>query len=145
MGISDLRKIDSGQDFLTLTPPPPYPRALLVPPPSSPCPACPTVTVPCWGVLYLSDLRWAVVLLPGTWTLLLPATPVPTPSTSHKTLCPQTTPTGEKMTTARALDGHLEDLRVTNGWVRMAKGGNWVLSVLLAMLLWAPITPNPKF
>lgn len=98
--------------FDTHTPPaPPQPAC----PSPTPIPACPMVTVPCWGKLYLTDLRRTVVLLPGARTLLLPVTPVPTPATSHEALCSQATPTGEKMTTARALDGHLEDLRVTNG------------------------------
>lgn len=58
----------------------------------------------------LTDLRWTVVLLPGARTLALPATPVSTPATSHEALCFQAAVTGEKVTTARALDGHLEDL-----------------------------------
>lgn len=78
----------------------------------------PLLPEPWWGKLYLSDLRWTEVLLPGARTLLLPATPVPTPAASHETLCSQAAPTGEEVSAAGALDGHLEDLGVTNRWLR---------------------------
>lgn len=63
-----------------------------------------------------------MVLLPGARTLLLPATHAPTPSTAHETLCPQATPTGEKVVAARALDRYLEDLGQTGG-LGVAEGG----------------------
>lgn len=73
---------------------------------------------------YLSKLRWTVVLLPGARTLLLPATHAPTPATAHETLCTQTTPTGEEVAAAGALDRYLEDLGVAERWLRVT-GGRW--------------------
>lgn len=87
----------------------------------TPGPACPTLTWALPSKSYLSKLRWTMILLPGARTLLLPATHAPTPATAHETLCPQTTPTGEEVVAARALDRYLEDLGVAEGWFR----GGW--------------------
>lgn len=91
---------------------------------STPGPACPTLTCALPSKPYLSKLRWAMVLLPGARTLLLPATHVPTPATARETLCPQTTPTGEEVAAARALDRHLEDLGAADSWLRGGGRGN---------------------
>ena len=74
------------------------------------------------GKPYLSKHWWAVVLLPGARTLLLPATHAPTPSTAHETLCPQAAPTGEEVAAARAPNRYLEDLEQT-GISGVAEGG----------------------
>lgn len=64
-----------------------------------------------------------MVLLPGSRTLLLLGTHVPTPSTAHETLCPQAMPTGEEVAAARAPDRYLEDLGQTGG-SGVAEGGD---------------------
>lgn len=85
---------------------------------STPSPGCPTLTCALPSKPYLSKLRWTMILLPGVRTLLLSATHAPTPATAHETLCPQTTPTGEEVATARALDRYLEDLGMVDRWFR---------------------------
>lgn len=91
-------------------------------PTPTPGPACPTLTCAPPSKPYLGKLRWTVILLPGARTLLLLATHAPTPATAHETLCPQTTPTGEEVAAARALDRYLEDLGMANRWFGVAGG-----------------------